>query len=103
MTRLVDLTEVLRTKNAGPFQITVDLFFRDAAAYQRVIDSHVLSPHSFAELYSIDERSVSTFEIPSVLAIKVTYDRPGASSGAPNDRDVYGAQQHGPLLNVQVP
>ncbi len=103
MTRLVDLADVLRTKNAGPFQITVDLFFPDIASYERVLASQVLSPLLFAQLYSIPAATVRMYEIPSVLAVKVTYDRPGPSSGAPGDRDVYGAQQHGPLLNVEIP
>ncbi|MDP6739383.1 MAG: DUF4387 family protein [Planctomycetota bacterium] len=36
-------------------------------------------------------------------AIKVTFPRIGPTAGAPGDRDVYGAQQHGPLLGVMIP
>ena len=103
MTRLVELAAVLRSKNAGPFQITVDVFLPDRETYQRVVDSDVLSVAEFARLYSIPQASVTSYAVPQLHAIKVTFDRPGPSSGAPGDRDVYGAQQHGPLLDVDVP
>ena len=37
--RLYDLALVCRSKNAGPFQVTIDLMFDDEAAYRRVLSS----------------------------------------------------------------
>ena len=44
MERLYDLAEVLRSKNAGPLHITLDLLFADEATYKRVADSEALTP-----------------------------------------------------------
>ena len=103
MARLVDLVDVLRSKNAGPFQITFDLFFPNDANYDRVLDSGVLDPDRVAPLYGLDPNRVRLIPFRRIRAIKITIERPGPSSGSPGDRDVYGAQQHGPLLELEVP
>ena len=37
--KLYDAASVCRSKNAGPFQVTVDLMFRDMETYLRVLES----------------------------------------------------------------
>jgi Domain of unknown function (DUF4387) len=105
MTRLYDLAEVLRSKNAGPFQITIDLMFADLPRYRRVLDSRVLSPTAIAELYGVPASEVSVIPFERVRAIKVTLPRTMGTcgSGSAFDLDVYGAQQHGPLADLDVP
>ena len=34
--RLVDVARVIRSKNAGPFELTFDIMFADADSYERV-------------------------------------------------------------------
>jgi hypothetical protein len=41
-------------------------------------------------------------EYAPAFAFKASFDRP-IPSGAVGDTDVYGAQQHAPLLDVEVP
>jgi len=96
---LHQLASVLRSKNAGPFQITIDLIFPDAQTYRRVLQSGVLDAGAVAELYRVDARQVSIIGFDRVSAIKVTIPRNFGmrGSGSAFDRDVYGAQQHGPL------
>jgi hypothetical protein len=105
MTRIQDLASVLRSKNAGPFQITIDLMFDDAASYERVIASGVLTPASVAPLYGLAPEVVRVIPFARVRAIKVTMPRRWGSNGSGSafDRDVYGAQQHGPLAGLQIP
>ncbi|RAI28881.1 DUF4387 domain-containing protein [Rhodoplanes serenus] len=98
--RLVDIAGVIRSKNAGPFELTLDIMVGDPAWYQRLRQSEVLSPARIAALYGIAESdvlSIVTFDPAS--AIKITLKRPLAS-GAVGDADVYGAQQHAPLLGL---
>jgi len=61
-----------------------------------------LRPKRIAQMYGVDPAQVRVVPFERVLAIKVTIPRPGASSGAPGDRDVYGAQQHFPLGDLSV-
>ena len=103
-TTLGELADVMRSKNAGPFQITIDLMFNDAAVYRRVIASNALRPDVIAPLYQVDAEFVRIMPFERVRAIKITVPRTSGErgSGSAFDRDVYGAQQHGPLLELEL-
>ena len=103
MTTLYELAEVLRSKNAGPFLTTIDLLFGDRGTFDRVVASEVLTPDLVAELYGLDATDVKIVTFDAANAIKITFPRTGPTSGAPGDRDVYGAQQHGPIARVEIP
>ena len=104
MTTLGELADVMRSKNAGPFQITIDLMFNDAATYRRVRDSGVVAARVIAPLYGVDEGLVRIMPFDRVRAIKITVPRRTGEhgSGSACDRDVYGAQQHGPLVELRI-
>jgi hypothetical protein len=71
--------------------------------FERVVRSEVLCAKAFSELFHIPVSDVlSVVEFEPALAIKVTIKR-SRSSGAFGETDVYGAQQHAPLLQVEVP
>jgi len=101
--RLYDLAEVLRSKNAGPLLITLDIILPDAGTYRRVIDSEMLTPELIAHLYGLPPADVQIMAFAAANAIKITIPRVGPTSGAPGDRDVYGAQQHVPLIDIRIP
>jgi hypothetical protein len=103
MDRLYDIADVFRSKNAGPLYITLDLLFTHDETYRRVADSGVLSPRVVSELYGVEPEDVKIVCFDAAQAIKITIPRTGPTSGSPGDRDVYGAQQHGPLLEIMVP
>src|SRR6185369_16770538 len=54
MATLGELADVMRSKNAGPYQFTIDLMFNDRATYDRVMRSGVLSESVIAPLYGVD-------------------------------------------------
>ena len=103
MDRLVDLAKVLRSKNSGPFEITLDILFDEVAKYERVVQSDKITKEEIASLYqiSIDDITNIVF-FKKALGIKITYNRP-ISSGTCGERDVYGAQQHAPLFDILIP
>ncbi|MEI7784403.1 MAG: DUF4387 domain-containing protein [Betaproteobacteria bacterium] len=100
-TVLKQLASVVRSKNAGPLCLTVDVFFRDRAGYERAIASPSLSAAAVAELYGVQAAQVRRFELPQILAIKLAMPR-AVCAGDPGDGDVYGAQQHAPLLELAL-
>lgn len=100
--RLYDCAKVIRSKNAGPFTLTVDLMFNDKAGFEKVLSAPGFTPEKIAALYQVAPESVRIRPFDRVLAIKVSMPRAGASSGAPGDRDVYGCQQHFPLADIEV-
>ena len=101
--KLIELARVIRSKNAGPFELTFDIIFNDSDTYERVKQSGVFSRELFAELYRIPVDKVLTFcFFDQAYAIKATIAR-SVSSGTAGDSDVFGAQQHAPLLEIEVP
>ena len=103
MARLYDLASVVRSKNSGPFEITLDALFDDPVIYERVKHSGVITKELIAELYHVDISKVTALVFfDPACGVKATFSRK-SSSGTSLDRDVYGAQQHTPLANVEIP
>ena len=99
--KLTDIAKVIRSKNAGPTTVTLDILFNDEAGYQRALHAPSLQPAALAPLYGLKASQVELIPYPPALAIKIAMDRT-VVAGNPGDRDVYGAQQHGPLLEIEV-
>ena len=100
---LTQLAEVIRSKNAGPYDVTLDIIFKDARDYERIERSGFFTKELFARLYgTTTDRILSVVFFAPANAVKVTMVRPRVS-GDPGETDVYGAQQHAPLLTLQVP
>ena len=101
--RLYDLAKVLRSKNAGPFELTIDIIFDDEEKYQIVKRSGVISRDLVCRLYGVRPEDVyHVVFFDAARAIKITTKRP-TDSGTIGDTDVYGAQQHAPLIDVMIP
>jgi hypothetical protein len=101
-TTLADLAHEIRSKNAGPFWVTVELFMRDADGYRIAADESFLNERVIAELYRVEESTVQMFRIPSLNVVKVSFPRP-ISQGSLRDRDVHAGQHHVPLALTPVP
>lgn len=99
--RLYDLAKVIRSKNAGPFSLTVDLIFSSSDDMDRVLRNPQLSPETIAQRYGVAAEQVSIHALRPACALKITLPR-RVSSGAPGDTDVYGSQQHMPLADIEV-
>jgi hypothetical protein len=102
MAPLHQLAKLVRSKNAGPFQVTFDILFEDAATWRHVAASGVLSAERMAALYNVAVADVRVFHYEPGLAIKVSFPRP-IPSGDPQDRDVTGGQQYAPLVDLEIP
>jgi Domain of unknown function (DUF4387) len=102
MALIKDVAKVCKSKNAGPFELTIDVVFEDAATFRRVKETDVLCPALFARLYSVPEEHVLFTPYDAAFAFKATLPRL-VPAGEFGDTDVYGCQQHAPLLDVDLP
>jgi hypothetical protein len=102
MPSLAELAKVIRSKNAKPFVLTVDIMFEHDEAYDRVANSGAVSPTEVARRYGVAEATVQVFLYPAARAIKVTFPR-ADPAGSFADRDLIGAQQAVPLLTIDIP
>ena len=100
MTRLAEVTSVIRSKNAGPYELTLDIIFTETFWFDEAIRCDLINKTVIASLYGVDESDVlSIVAFAPANAIKATLRRP-LPSGAVGESDVYGAQQHAPLLTL---
>jgi hypothetical protein len=97
--RIGYVATVCRTKNAGAFRLTIDVAFDDDTLFARA--KAVLVPSLFADLYRVPPEDVHVVAWDTARTIKATLPR-WLAAGSPGDRDVYGCQQHGPLLDVEL-
>ena len=103
MKKLVDAAAIIRSKNSGPFELTLDVIFTDRKNYEQFLAKKYLTAQTVAKLYQIREEDVvDIVEFPKAMAVKATIIRP-IPSGALGERDVYGAQQHVPLMMMELP
>ena len=102
MPKLWELAKLVRAKNAGPFTLTFDILFSDAETYAAVKQSGAINRALFSKMYGVPENEVQFFEHDSAMALKASIPRPVAS-GDLGDTDVFGGQQHSPLVDLEIP
>ncbi|UMG91244.1 DUF4387 family protein [Nocardioides sp. TF02-7] len=99
--RLYDAAAIIRSKNAGPFTVTVDLFF-DPERYEVAKASTLLTPAGVAAAYGVDESRVKgVWWDDRIHAAKVSVAR-WSSSTDPYCADLFGAHLHGPLAAAEL-
>lgn len=101
MTTLGEIATLVRSKNAGPFWVTIDVFFADEAGYGQGIASSLTDPAAIAARYDIDPAWVRIFRLPQLRAVKISFPRP-AVQGSRRDRDMHAGQQYVPLLDLEI-
>lgn len=89
MPLLRDLTRKVAAKNAGPFQVTVDIFCGSDQAFDRVAPA--LETERVARLFGVMPQLVRRFDIPGLHVVKFSFPRP-VVQGSRFDRDMHGAQ-----------
>jgi len=101
MPRLIDVASVIRSKNAGPLTLSLDLIFPTEAAFSLALASPALTPARLGPLFAVCPDDVRVTAYVAARAIKLALPR-SVVAGSPGDRDVYGAQQHAPLLQIDL-
>ena len=98
---LGDVADLIRSKNAGPFWMTLDMFFATDADYEVVAAPGTIEPRNIADLYRVPPDDVRIFHLPSLRAIKISFPRP-VTQGSFSDRDIHAGQQYIPLSQLPV-
>ena len=100
--KLTDIAGIIRSKNAGPYELTLDIIFKDREWYEKVKSARVINRSLIGRIYGINEADIlNIIEFDPAAAVKITLKRP-LVSGDIGETDVYGAQQHAPLLGIEL-
>jgi len=102
MATLGELASLIRSKNAGPFQLTIDVMFNKPENFLRVVQSGVITRELIASMFQTPEEQVELFTVDNALAIKASLPRP-VPQGDIGDSDSHGGQQYAPLVDLDVP
>src|SRR5699024_817025 len=100
---LMKLAKVIRSKNAGPFELTIDILFKNKQIYKSVKEAHLFTDKTIASLYNIQPEDVLElvfFDNANALKITIPRSHPSCSVG---ERDTYRAQQYAPILTISIP
>jgi hypothetical protein len=96
------LAEQVRSKNAGPFMVTLDVFLETEDDYRTLVDSQVITAERVGELYGVDPGKVQVFLLPHIRVVKISFPR-AVPAGSFEDRDQHAGQQHVPLSLMRLP
>mgnify|MGYP006451723421 FL=1 len=96
---LSEITKTIRSKNAGPFWVTIDLFCGDDINYQRVKNG--LTIPIAANHLLIAENLIKRFEIDDLRVIKISFQRKNFQ-GSRLDRDMHGAKFAHIFSEIQI-
>jgi hypothetical protein len=94
---LDEAARVIRSKNAGPFTLTLDIFFSSEETFRTAQASALMTPEGVAEAYGVPVSTIKgVYWDERVLAAKVSLAR-WTSSADPFCSDMFGAHLHLPL------
>lgn len=97
-----DLARIITSKNAGPYSLTIDVFFDTEEQYWRAKASGAVSQQRIAAAYEISIQKVRVIAFSdAALGLKITMDRE-ISADDFRSTDTYGAQQHMPIVELVV-
>ena len=101
MPKVRDVCDEVRSKNAGPFWVTIDLFFKSPDDFCRYANSAELDSSRFAKIFGVSKDLVKHFPVDSLNVLKVTYARPRPQGGM-IERDMHAGQQFVKLLEIDL-
>lgn len=99
MAELRDIAYKVRSKNAGPFWLTIDIFCGTPAAFSQICNG--LSTARVAALLDAAPADIKRFEIPDLNVLKLSLPRPSIQ-GSIHDRDMHGASWAALLSEVAI-
>lgn len=101
MTSVGTVCDLVRSKNAGPFWVTIDLFFKGADEFARYARSPSLDAVSIARLYDVDSAQVQHYLVENLALLKISFPRRTPQGGV-EERDLHSGQQFVRLLDVAL-
>lgn len=101
MATVGDVCSYVRSKNAGPFWVTFDLFFKSAEDFHRYAHSPAIGAKTFERLFGANPDQVKSFPVESLEMIKISCVRP-TPSGSRVERDLHSGQMFVRLLDIEL-
>lgn len=91
----------VRSKNAGPFWVTLDIFCGEKDVFDTLSASQNVSKEKVAQVYGVHPDEVKIFYIPNLNVIKISYPRV-KPQGQKYERDMHAGQQYVQIAELEV-
>jgi len=101
MAKVKELSKYVRSKNAGPFWVTIEIFCDNKENYEKIKESPNITKEKVAELYNTNPALIKKFNVDNLLVIKFSYPRP-VPSGYRYENDMHSGQQYIRLAEMEV-
>lgn len=101
MSTVGEVAKYVRSKNAGPFWLTIDIFCDAKSSYDAIANSNKLTAGRIADMYKVDPGHVKIFPLPDLNIIKISFPR-SVIQGDRNERDMHGGQQYISMLDFEL-
>lgn len=101
MATIAQAAKYVRSKNAGPFWMTIDIFFDGAAAYEQAKASRHITKETIASVYGADAGLVKMYFLDALHVIKISVPRP-VPQGGKYERDMHSGQQYVQILGLEM-
>ncbi|MGI9394307.1 MAG: DUF4387 family protein [Boseongicola sp.] len=100
MPKISDIAGKVRSKNAGPFWLTIDIFCDSRDAYDRVRNG--LNTSAVAALLGTHLQTLKRFDMDELNVVKLSIPRPEVQ-GTIRDRDMHGAALASLVAELEIP
>jgi hypothetical protein len=101
MAKISELVQYVRSKNAGPFWVTLEIFCGSDESYNRIKNSPNITPEKVAAMYGAKAGMIKSFYIDNLRIIKFSYPRP-FPSGHKYENDMHAGQQYIRIADTEV-
>ena len=88
MVKVGEIVESVRSKNAGPFWLTIDIFCSNKQSFRKICRN--LSTQKICNIFNLTIDQIQRYEIQELNVIKFSLPRPSVQ-GSHDDRDMHGA------------
>lgn len=101
MTTVAQKAHYVRSKNAGPFWVTIDIFCENDEDFLAFKNSALLTPDIIADVYGVSVSDVKVFYLPAIHVMKISYPRL-CPQGGRYERDMHSGQQYVQIMNLPI-
>lgn len=91
----------LRSKNAGPFWLTIDAFCNSVEDAEKIYRAFERERGNIAETFHVQSDHIKLFFLPDIQVVKMSFPRVPVE-GSRDERDMHGGQQYVTLLDIEV-
>ena len=101
MNTIEGTVKYIRSKNAGPFWITIDAFCNNVEDTQRVAAAFERNKNYIAGAFQVQPEDIQIYCLKHIQVAKISMPRVPVE-GSRNERDMHGGQQYVSLLDIPV-